>query len=143
MDSSPASIRDLTLRLLAVEATTHTASSADVHAAMRVCEKLRVSLSDLAGTAGFAALLRRALTLARREFPSLEAVVIKVDGSFEGLEQLAANSPQHGRKEGAAIAMHLLGLLVTLIGEPITRQLLHEIWPNAQLGAQPASIEAP
>ena len=32
---------------------------------------------------------------------------------------------------GRAVVAHLLGLLVTLIGEPLTRQLVRDEWPDA------------
>ena len=43
----------------------------EVYAALRVGEKLRRPLSTLAGTAGYRSLIARALTLAKKEVPSL------------------------------------------------------------------------
>lgn len=109
------------------------------HEAVRVCEKLRLSLTRFAGADGFASLLRRALTLARREVPELGGVQINPDGSLAGLEQLAAGewkpgSDWHGEAEAAvAITAHLLGLLVTFIGEPLTLRLVHDAWPDTPL----------
>ena len=86
IDMPSPSMRDLARRLLAVEAASQTATDAHVHEAVRVCEKLRISLTRFAGADGFASLLRRALALARAEVPSLQSVTVKPDGSLEGLE---------------------------------------------------------
>jgi len=124
--------------VLAVEAADSPRKSHQ-HEAVRVCEKLRVSLTRFAGTDGFASLLRRALTLARAEVPELQSVKVNPDGSLEGLEQLAAREwrPGSGWDGGAeaavAITTHLLVLLVTFIGRPLTLRLLREAWPDAPL----------
>ncbi len=88
MEMSSALSRDLARRLLAVEAASKIAPNAHVHEAVRVCEKLRVSLTRFAGSDGFTLLLRRALTLARADDPLVETVKVKPDGSLEGLEAL-------------------------------------------------------
>jgi hypothetical protein len=85
----------------------------------------------LAGADGFTALLRRALALAGVELPSLHGITEKADGSMEGLEELAADSRIDGIDAAVAITTHLLGLLVTLVGEPLTMRLVREAWPDA------------
>lgn len=92
--------------------------------AARICEKLRVSITMLAGADGFSALLVRAIALARADVPSLEGVRVTADGSIAGLEQV-------GDDEAGEIIAHLLGLLTTFIGEPLTMRLLRESWPDA------------
>ena len=47
-------MRDLARRLLAAEAASQTAAGPHVHEAVRVCEKLRISLTRFAGADGFA-----------------------------------------------------------------------------------------
>ena len=136
MDSPSQFIRDLAQRLLDVEAASQGATGAHVHEAVRVCEKLRISLTRFAGADGFTSLLRRALALARTEFPALHGVTKKADGSLEGLEKLAADAGDSGGGGGAAlvaIVTHLLGLLVTFIGEPLTLRLVREAWPVVSL----------
>jgi hypothetical protein len=124
--------------LLALEAA-QPQSAPYQHEAVRVCEKLRVSLTRFAGPDGFASLLRRALTLARAEVPALQAIQVNPDGSLEGLEQLAAREWQpgsdwHGGADAAvAITAHLLVLLVTFIGRPLTLRLVREAWPDMSL----------
>ena len=136
MDKPTPSIRDLAQRLLAAEAASQDATGAHVHEAVRVCEKLRIALTRFAGADGFTSLMRRALALARTEFPALNGVTKKADGSLGGLEELAAdagNSGVGGGAEVVAIVTHLLGLLVAFIGEPLTLRLVREAWPAASL----------
>src|ERR1700689_3396146 len=115
MATPSSSTRDLARRLLAVEAASPSAADPRVHEAVRVCEKLRVSLTRFAGADGFTALLRRALALARAEVPALHGITEKADGSLTGLEELAVNADNVGIDAAVAITAHLLGLLVIFI----------------------------
>src|SRR4029079_15553211 len=118
MDTPQASMRNLAERLLAVEAANQSATDAHLHEAVRVCEKLRISLTRLAGSDGFVSLLRRALALARAEVPALDRVTVKPDCAMDGLEELVAEATTGVVHGPLAITAHLLGLLVTFIGEP-------------------------
>ncbi len=71
-DSMPASqsIRHLAERLVGQE-TSPKGTPSEPGSAFRVCERLRQPLSSLTGKAGFQALLSRALTLTKPEFPQL------------------------------------------------------------------------
>jgi hypothetical protein len=133
MDTPTESMRKLAKRLLAVEAANQSASYLHVHEAVRLSEKLRISLTRFAGPDGFAALLRWALALASADVPALQTVKVKPDGSIEGLEEIAADASNGGAEAAAAITAHLLGLLVTFIGEPLTLGLVREAWPDALL----------
>ena len=115
--------RELAEWLVAFEAAAKNSSRDDAHATCRVCEKLRRPLSVLTGTAGFSSLFARALTLAEREVPALSAVQVRADGSLDGF---------HGdvTKANGVLIAHLLGLLITFIGEALTMRLLHDIWPD-------------
>ena len=135
-------MQDLAQRLLAVEAASQSASHPHVHEAVRVCEKLQISLTRFAGSDGFKSLLRRALALARADFPSLQTVKFKPDGSLEGYEVLAVDATNGGREAAVAITAHLLGLLVTFIGKPFTLRLVREAWPDTSLNEQHSKIEA-
>ena len=104
-----------------------------VHEAVRVCDKLRISLTRFAGADGFTSLLRRALALARAEVPSLQTVQVKPDCSLEGLGVLAVDATNAGPEAAVAITAHLLGLLVTFIGKPLTLRLVREAWPDVSL----------
>ncbi len=85
MDVPSASIRDLAQRLLAAESAFQPATQFHVQEPVRVCEKLRISLTRFAGADGFTSLMRRALTLVRSEVHSLQSVEVKAGGSLEGL----------------------------------------------------------
>ena len=126
-------MRNLAQRLLAVEAANQSAADAHLHEAVRVCEKLRIALIRLAGSDGFESLLRRALALARSEVPELDRVTVNPDCSMEGLEELATNATDGTVHAPVAITAHLLGLLSTFIGEPLTLRLVREAWPDASL----------
>jgi hypothetical protein len=119
--------------MLTIEAQSQRANDAREHEAVRVCAKLKLSLTRFAGADGFASLLRRSLALARADVPSLSQITLNPDCSVEGLETLAARDPQSGVEAGAAIIGHMLGLLVTFIGEPLTLRLVRESWPDASL----------
>jgi hypothetical protein len=118
-------IQNLAQRILSVEGTAEMESPSDseISVAFYACEKLRRSLSILAGTAGFRSLLLRALTLAKRQAPVLAAVQVKDDGSLEGLSGEA-------RQAGTTLIAHLINLLVAFIGETLTLRLLRDIWPD-------------
>lgn len=131
MTNPSASIRALAQHLLAVEAGMQ--STSDVPEAVRVCEKLRISLAQFAGPAGYTSLLRRALSLARAEFPALQTVKVGADGSLEGLEHLAADASNGGPDAAVAITTYLLALLVTFIGQPLTLRLVRNTWPGELL----------
>src|SRR5471030_480785 len=133
MEMSSALSRDLARRLLAVEAASKSAPDAHAHEAVRVCEKLRISLTRFAGADGFTSLLRRALALARADVPSLQTVKLKPDGSLQGCEVLAVDATNGGPEAAVAITAHLLGLLVIFIGKPSTLRLLREAWPDTSL----------
>jgi hypothetical protein len=117
--------RDLALRLLACEEAAGKTSEPMGFAAFRVCAKLRQPLTTLAGVAGFRSLLSRALTLARAEAPSLSAVRVAADGSLQGLDELRPQvDADQTRKAGIILITQLLGLLVRVVGEAITLQLV-------------------
>lgn len=133
MGTPQASMRKLAHRLLAVEAANECPTDAHVHEAVRVFEKLRIALIRLCGSDGFASLLRRALALARAEVPALARVTVKPDCSMEGLEDVAADATSGGVDAPVAITAHLLELLVTFIGAPLTLRLVRDAWPDASL----------
>jgi len=134
-------MRDLARRLLAASRTD---SDLHVHEAAVVIEKLRIILTQFAGADGFASLLRRALVLASADVPSLQSVKIGADGRLEGFEQIVADKATGEARSEAAVAVtaHLLGLLVTFIGEPLTLRLVRAAWPDALLGDEHSRIEA-
>ena len=75
------------------------------------------------------ALLRRALALARADLPSLRTVKVTLDGRLEGIEEFTPHAGD-GVEAATAITAHLLGLMVTFIGESLTLRLMRDAWPD-------------
>ena len=125
MDSSDR-LQSVARQLLAFETALSPAGS-DAPPVVRVCEALRRPLCVLAGTAGFRALLARALALARPGVPPLGAVSIRPDGSLAGLSDL---SEQDHLEADVVLISQLLGLLAVLIGESLTLTILIDVWPD-------------
>ena len=127
-------MRDWARRLLASEAANKSGSDPDGRESVRVFEKLRGSLTRFVGPDGFTALMRRALALARAEAPSLQNAKVTADGRLEGIEEQTLDAQNNVAQNNveAAIAMtaHLLALLVTFIGEPLTLRLMRDVWPD-------------
>lgn len=131
MQTPSRSTRDLARRLLVASRNGADPRTADPGL---VIERLRASLSRLAGVDGFASLLRRALTLAGMESQSLRQVKIDASGHLQGLEELKMEPGADARAEAiCAVTAHLLELLVTFIGEAITLRLVREAWPELPL----------
>lgn len=132
METPSSLMRELSRRLLAAG---QIVSDNYVHEAAVVSEKLRVPLTRFAGAEGFASLLRRALVLASAEVPSLQSLKVGAEGRLEGFEQLAADpgAAAAGSEAALAITSHLLQLLGTFIGEPLTLRLVREAWPDTPL----------
>lgn len=103
-------------------------------AASRASEKLRRLLSAFLGSAGFRALLARALTLTKAEVPGMSAVQVKADGSLEGRSEVEPQSHSGESANGEVILLaYVLGLLVVFVGEAIVLRLLQDAWPKATL----------
>jgi len=131
MTAAPA-MRDLAHRLLVYEADAGKASEPLESPSLRVYEKLRRSLGEFAGVAGFCSLATRALTLSRPDAPCLSAVRVAADGSIQGLGeieiQLETDKSQDG-EGGIVLIARLLGLLRIFLGEALTFSLLRTVWP--------------
>jgi len=127
-------IEELARRLLALELALDNSSAGRADVALQVIEELRVRLIKLAGIHGFRSLLSRALTLTKNQVPSLTSIQVRADGTLEGFDAMD-KGPKAGASEQAGILLvtHLLGLLVTFIGGPLTLQLLRDKWPEASL----------
>lgn len=132
MPATSPSMGALARRLLAASRAT-TAPRAD-HTTV-VVDSLRPPLTRLAGSEGFASLLRRAVALASANAPSLQNVRVGADGSLKGIEEPAAGTGGTRATDDAAavITEQLLELLVTFIGEGLTLRLVREAWPDTCL----------
>lgn len=145
MSTASPEIQDLARRLLAFEATHANSSDAGIGTAMQVIQELRTHLMRLTGVDGFRSLLSRALTLAKAEVPALNMVHVRLDGSLEGFDGIEQS--QEARAAGQAgivLVAHLLDLLVTFIGAPLTLRLVRDKWPDASMdGADLRTEEKP
>jgi hypothetical protein len=138
-------MRDLAHRLLAYEADAgdgpEPTGSATLRVTLRVYEKLRQSLVEFVGLAGFHSLASRALTLARPDDPGLGAVQIAADGSLLGMGPRLEESQGEIETEidmdknlagavGTLLIVRLLELLRIFLGEALTLSLLRNAWPG-------------
>ena len=129
-------MRDLAQQLLRYEADAGNPSEPVESQILRVYQKLRQCLGELAGTAGFQSLATRALSLARSEVPSLGTVQVGADGNLEGMSAIerSIEVEQNPVHEGGIILLsRLLGLLFIFLGEALTLSLLRDAWPGAAL----------
>jgi len=133
MNSLSASTRAWAQRLLAAENAIQPLSSAPGREVERICERLRASLIQFVGVDGFAALVRRALVLARAEVPALQSLKITADGRLEEIEASPADT-SHGVEAATALTAHLLALLVTFIGESLAMRLVGDGRPAVSNG---------
>ena len=139
MSTAPPATRDLAQRLIALEVARDECPGAPFGGAIRVCDRLRLSLSKLTGVAGFRSLMSRALALAKAEVPSLATAQVQPDGSLERLDGTGRDQGASASGEaGVPVVAHLLGLLATFIGEPLTLRLVHDDWPDASIPATDA-----
>ncbi len=115
--------REIAERLLVFESGEQSPSEANAPPVVHVCQKLGLPLSKLVGETGSRALLARALTLAKREAEVLSPLKVTDNGVLEGVD---------GEAEAASTVLvgHLIGLVVTFLGEALTLRLLHDVWPD-------------
>jgi hypothetical protein len=126
-------MRDLAQRVLRYEGGRGKDSGSKESSTLRVYEKLRESLSEFVGVAGFQLMASRALALATREVPSLSAVQVAADGSIAGLGEIETQfevDSDQASEGGILLIAHLLGLLNIFLGEALTRSLLRKAWPG-------------
>lgn len=129
-------LRDFAERLIAYEMKGKNSADTKTPTAFLVSLKLRPSLATLMGSAGFHALLSRALALASAQVPWLRVVHVRADGSFEGLHPFGLQRDADQIVEGGVIVLaQLLGLLVAFIGEDLTLRLVREVWPKLSLNS--------
>ena len=127
-------MHDFVERLIAHETRGSKSSTTNSQAAFPVIAKLRPTLTNLMGSAGFSALLSRALVLASKNVRWLEKLQVKSDGYLQGLDELAKQiDPDEFLKGQVALLAQLFGLLVAFIGEKLTLNLVLGVWPKLSL----------
>ena len=140
MSTVPPAIQGLAGRLIAIEAGSSKPPDADE--VVRVVEKLRVPLTKLTGAVGFRTLLARALALANADVPALKTLRVQSDGKLDRFGELAQSQDPEAILNGAiALVAHLLGLLMTFIGQPITLRLVQDAWPDASIDSMYSRTE--
>jgi hypothetical protein len=134
MNRATPPMREFAARLIAHEAGERSAGFG-TSAAFAVCDRMRAPIATLMGNGGHRALLMRALVLAAAEAPWLQCLQVAIDGSLEAeTPSLEALGPNHAREGGIVLVAQLIGLLVAFIGERLTLQLVHEVWPKLPAG---------
>ena len=137
--TTPPKTRDLAHLLLTYEAVASKTSEPVKSATLCVYEKLRQSLTAVAGGTGFQSLACRALVLAKAEASSLGAAQITADGSLQDFGEFEPQieigkdrtSEYQASERGIILISRLLGLLLIFLGEALTLNLVLNAWPGA------------
>lgn len=143
MNQHPPGAHELALRLMRHEAGDVTGPGSTAAALESVWLRLSAALEPLVGRGGADALIARAVSLARREFPFLGAVrpALEKPGSLTELrESVAAQDAAQAEAAAVAVLERLLGLLVGLLGEELGLKPVRAIWPDGMegVGAAPS-----
>jgi hypothetical protein len=131
-------LRELSRRLFAGGAKKSRSPAALAEALEEFCRHLHGRLDPLIGAGGFRALLARALYLAKKEFPWLDAVEVEEHPAcdLKGLrEALEGRGAAPVGEAFALVLANVIWLLVTFIGEDIALGLVREVWPGIETGA--------
>jgi hypothetical protein len=128
-------ITHLARQVLTLESANSGPAGTEIDRAARACEKLRGSLTKLAGSSGLSMLLARAVALAMKKDSSLTPLHVGIDGSLTGVDEVrrGLNGSHVAHHGGAIVLAELLGLLVSFIGESLTLTLVREAWPDASI----------
>jgi signal transduction histidine kinase/ActR/RegA family two-component response regulator len=135
--------RQLALRVLVHQAGPDADAASLAAAGRRAYDELARVAAPLVGRAGVDALTGRALHLAQREYPWLADArePEQAGGPFaQVVFALARQDPAVATEAAVAVLAIFVGLLVTLIGKPLTARLLRTAWPDA---LSDASADAP
>jgi hypothetical protein len=118
-------------------------SARDLADAMgRACQALHGRLAPLVSSAGFDALIGRAVKLAARDFPFLAVLNAPTICSADGLRQAVEGRESREVADAlVAIFANLIWLLVIFIGENLGLRKVREVWPEVPLTAPGSSSE--
>jgi hypothetical protein len=129
-----AALQQLALKVLAQHAGTAAGAAALAAAARCVYDDLARVSSPLIGEAGVDALTGRALHLVQRDYPWLADTrePARADRPIAQIVSgLARQDTAVATEAAGALFASFTGLLVGLIGEPLTARLLRQAWPDA------------
>ncbi|HEU4556654.1 MAG TPA: hypothetical protein VFS20_02350 [Longimicrobium sp.] len=143
MIQRPPALNELVRRLVRQEAGGSTDPESLAAAVEGACRKLSGELETLVGRGGVAALIGRAVNLAKREFPFLGVVRLEADApvALAGLrESLQGHDPAEAEAASVALLASLLAVLVNLLGEELGLRPVWNVWPSASPGAAPPTL---
>jgi hypothetical protein len=129
-----AALRQLAVRALRHRAGENPDATALSAATRRSFDELARVLAPLIGQTGLDALAARAVHLAQREYPWLAKArdPEPTDGPLADVAiALEQHEPALATEAAAAVLATFTGLLVTMIGEPLTVRLMRQAWPDA------------
>lgn len=142
MDKHNPAITKLSLRILRAESIRLNLSVDSIETSLKVCERLRDPISQLAGVMGFHSLLTRALSLAMQDQESLRSLQFNSEGFFLEISEYDFDLGKvNFEGAGQCLINCLLALLVTFIGEVLTSSILEEIWPLESTQCMPDPVE--
>jgi hypothetical protein len=127
-------LRQLALKALANRVGSAAGAEAIAEAAQRAYDDLARVAAPLIGQVGVDALTGRALYLTQRQYEWLvrTSEPDQWRGPFAQIVScLEQQDPAVAREAAGALLATLTGLLVTLIGNPLTNRILQEAWPDA------------
>ena len=123
----PPMIHDWARRLIASEVDADPSSAQTELATLRVYEKLRQQFCAPVGADAFQALVSRALSLAKSQFPSLSAVSVTANGGLRGLGEVETPlSTVEDGEVGIVLIAQMLRLFIILLGEAATVHLIED-----------------
>jgi hypothetical protein len=128
-----APLRQLAGRVLMHQAGPDADAAAVAAAARRAYDDLVRILAPLIGQVGIDALAARAVHLAQREYPWLAKTrdPEQAEGPLTHVSiSLEQQDPALATEAAAAVLAAFTGLLVTMIGEPLTARLMRQAWPD-------------
>lgn len=129
------SVEALAARIVADEAQRVPPTAHDAALILQVCDKMHPSLSRLAGSISYRALLSRALALAKPRAKTLDALRFEADGRLVfDPEDPAAEflNPDTVRQDAIILITAFLSLLILLIGEVLTVRIIRQVWPEVK-----------
>jgi len=123
----PPMIRDWARKLIASEVDADPPLAQTEGPTLRVYEKLRRQFCAPVGADAFQALVSRALSLAKSQFPCLSPVSITANGGLRGLGEVETplSTVQDG-EVGIILIAQMLRLFITLLGEAATVRLIED-----------------
>jgi len=132
-------------RVLVGDAGAHPDAAVLAAAVAHADARLRGRLVALIGPTGYATLVARAVRLAQTAHPAVEHVTVddgptEAQGSLRGVREVVETARASGADPRAvedgltAILAHVIGLLITFIGEDLALRLVREAWPELAHG---------